>query len=149
MLKTKLVPLGFSLVLAIADFNPLLAFPIAPHALSTVANPTSGIELARFARGGGYRGVAGRGGYGYRRGAHVAHRGYGYRRGVHVAHRGYGIRRAPVARAAAVGRYRVGGRYYGGVWYGTGRRYYGGRWWPYGVGSCWRSSPIGYVWVCG
>ena len=44
---------------------------------------------------------------------------------------------------------RVGGRYYGGVWYGTGRRWYGGRWWAYGVGSCWRASPIGYVWVCG
>ena len=47
------------------------------------------------------------------------------------------------------GAYRVGGRYYGGVWYGTGRRFYGGRWWPYGVGSCWRSSPIGFVWICG
>ena len=45
--------------------------------------------------------------------------------------------------------YRWGGRYYGGVWYGTGRRWYGGRWWPYGVGSCWRMAPIGYVWVCG
>ena len=47
------------------------------------------------------------------------------------------------------GRWRVGGRYYGGVWYGSGRRWYGGRWWPYGVGTCWRMSPIGYVWVCG
>ena len=47
------------------------------------------------------------------------------------------------------GGYRVGRRYYGGVWYGTGRRWYGGRWWPYGVGTCWRPSPIGYVWVCG
>jgi len=45
--------------------------------------------------------------------------------------------------------YRWGGRYYGGVWYGNGRRWYGGRWWPYGVGSCWRAAPIGYVWVCG
>ena len=57
------------------------------------------------------------------------------------------------ARAAAWrvrgGAYRVGGRYYGGVWYGTGRRWYGGRWWPYGVGSCWSPSPIGYVWTCG
>ncbi|WP_406856066.1 hypothetical protein ABEG18_00085 [Alsobacter sp. KACC 23698] len=53
-------------------------------------------------------------------------------------------------RAVAAGsRYRVGGRYYGGVWYGAGRRYYRGRWWPYGVGACWRPSPIGYVWVCG
>jgi len=47
------------------------------------------------------------------------------------------------------GGWRVGGRYYGGVWYGTGRRWYGGRWWPYGVGTCWRPSPVGYVWVCG
>jgi hypothetical protein len=46
------------------------------------------------------------------------------------------------------GGYRIGGPYYGGVWYGTGRRWYGGRWWPYGVGSCWSPSPIGYVWVC-
>jgi hypothetical protein len=47
------------------------------------------------------------------------------------------------------GAYRVGGRYYGGVWYGTGRRWYGGRWYPYGVGGCWAPSPIGYVWTCG
>lgn len=43
----------------------------------------------------------------------------------------------------------VGRPYYGGVWYGTGRRYWNGRWWPYGVGTCWRRSPIGFVWVCG
>jgi hypothetical protein len=47
------------------------------------------------------------------------------------------------------GRAVVGRRYYGGVWYGTGRRYWSGRWWPYGVGSCWRATPIGFVWVCG
>jgi len=52
-------------------------------------------------------------------------------------------------RVAVRGGYRFGGRYYGGVWYGTGRRWYGGRWWSYGVGTCWRPSPIGYVWVCG
>jgi hypothetical protein len=56
--------------------------------------------------------------------------------------------RGPHGGVAARG-YRVGGRYYGGIWYGTGRRYWRGRWWPYGVGSCWRPSPIGYVWVCG
>ena len=33
--------------------------------------------------------------------------------------------------------------------YGHVRRWYGGRWWPYGVGSCWAPSPIGYVWTCG
>ena len=45
--------------------------------------------------------------------------------------------------------YYRGGRYYGGYWYGTGRHWYGGRWWPYGVGTCWRATPVGYVWVCG
>jgi hypothetical protein len=43
----------------------------------------------------------------------------------------------------------IGGRYGGGIWYGTGRRFWGGRWWPYGVGACWRSTSIGFVWVCG
>jgi hypothetical protein len=66
-----------------------------------------------------------------------AYRGGAYRGGVY---------RGGVYRGGA---YRVGGRYYGGYWYGPGRRWYGGRWWPYGVGSCWRASPIGYVWVCG
>jgi hypothetical protein len=43
----------------------------------------------------------------------------------------------------------VGGRYHGGTWYGTGRHFWRGRWYAYGVGACWRSSPIGYVWICG
>jgi hypothetical protein len=31
-----------------------------------------------------------------------------------------------------------------------GRRYHWrGRWYAYGVGPCWRSSPIGFVWICG
>jgi len=46
------------------------------------------------------------------------------------------------------GAYRVGGRYYGGVWYGARRHYWGGRWYPYGVGSCWRPTPVGFVWIC-
>ena len=57
--------------------------------------------------------------------------------------------RGPHGRVAVRGAHRVGGRYYGGTWYGTGRHYYGGRWWPYGVGDCWLLTPIGYVWVCG
>jgi hypothetical protein len=57
--------------------------------------------------------------------------------------------RGAVVRGPRGGGYVVGRRYYGGVWYGTGRRYWRGRWWPYGVGSCWRASPIGYVWICG
>jgi hypothetical protein len=47
------------------------------------------------------------------------------------------------------GAYRIGGRYYGGMWYGHARHWYGGRWWPYGVGNCWAPSPIGFVWICG
>ena len=43
---------------------------------------------------------------------------------------------------------RVGSRYHGGVWYGRGRHYWNGQWYAYGVGPCWTSTPIGYVWVC-
>jgi hypothetical protein len=57
--------------------------------------------------------------------------------------------RGAVVRGPYGGRAVVGRRYYGGVWYGTGRRYWGGRWWPYGVGRCWRSTPVGFVWICG
>ena len=42
----------------------------------------------------------------------------------------------------------VGSRYHGGVWYGRGRHYWNGQWYAYGVGPCWTSTPIGYVWVC-
>ena len=51
--------------------------------------------------------------------------------------------RGPRGRAVAVGT-----RYRGGVWYGPVRRYWRGRWWAYGVGSCWRWTDIGYVWIC-
>lgn len=27
-------------------------------------------------------------------------------------------------------------------------RWWHGRWWGYGVGSCWRWTPYGYVWIC-
>ena len=43
----------------------------------------------------------------------------------------------------------VGRRYYGGIWYGPRRHFWNGRWYPYGVGSCWLPTEIGYVWVCG
>jgi hypothetical protein len=86
--------------------------------------------------GGGHVGHGGHGGTHVHVGVHV-----GVHGGAHVGVRGRGVR-------VGVGGRRVGGRYYGGVWYGTGRRWYGGRWWAYGVGSCWRMSPIGYVWVC-
>ncbi len=84
----------------------------------------------------------------------VAYRGraaVGPRGGVAVRgpHGGVAVRGPRGGVAVRGGAYHVGHRYYGGVWYGTGRHYYGGRWWPYGVGSCWTPSPIGYVWTCG
>jgi hypothetical protein len=144
MPRLKLLPFAFALALAIADFDPVLAVPASSHVVGAAATVADSIDFARF-RGGG------RGGY---RGGRVAHRGYGFRGGG--MYRGYGARRAAVgryrgygARRVAAGRYRVGGRYYGGVWYGARGRYWRGRWWAYGVGSCWRWTPIGYVWICG
>jgi len=33
--------------------------------------------------------------------------------------------------------------------YGRGHgRWWGGRWYAYGVGSCWRLVPGGWVWIC-
>ena len=115
-------------MLAITNYDAAHAASIKPQPLNALA-PTSNIQLAQEF----YRGP--RGGEAYR-GPHggVAVRGpYG---GAAV--------RGPYGGRAVVGR-----SYYGGVWYGTGRRYWNGRWWPYGVGTCWRASPIGYVWVCG
>ena len=67
-----------------------------------------------------------------------------WRRGYYGGwHRGYGWRRG------YYGGWRIGAPYYGGIWYGPRRHWYGGRWWPYGVGTCWRPAPMGYVWVCG
>jgi hypothetical protein len=42
----------------------------------------------------------------------------------------------------------IGRRYGPGIWYGTGRRFWRGQWYAYGVGPCWASAPIGYVWIC-
>ena len=42
----------------------------------------------------------------------------------------------------------VGRRYHGGIWYGHVRRRWHGVWYAYGVGPCWLSTPIGYVWTC-
>src|SRR5262245_20261602 len=33
--------------------------------------------------------------------------------------------------------------------HGHGGRWWHGRWWGYGVGSCWRLTPAGYIWICG
>ncbi len=43
----------------------------------------------------------------------------------------------------------VGRRYGPGIWYGTGRRFWRGQWYAYGVGPCWASTSVGYVWICG
>jgi hypothetical protein len=136
MNKTWTMPLAIALAFAAGAF-PAVAIPVTPQ---PIAAPTAvwDIQLAAAAVRGPRGGVAVRGNYG---GAAVR----GPRGGVAV--------RGPYGGAAVRGPYRgaavVGGRYHGGVWYGTGRRYWGGRYWPYGVGSCWRPSPIGYVWVCG
>ncbi len=113
-------PFAITVVFAIVGYDLAHAFPVNPQPLNAAA-PTSDLQLARFVAG---RGPGGR--------AFVAGRGPGGR-----------------AFVAGGGGYRVGGRYYGGIWYGTGRRFWRGQWWPYGVGSCWQSAPIGYVWVCG
>ena len=100
--------------------------------------------FARPGHGGGRAGHASfhRGAVGMHRGAvGVRHTAVGMHRGAAVV--GY---HGALARGGA---YRVGGHYHGGVWYGTGRHWWNGRWYPYGVGSCWLLSPIGYVWVCG
>lgn len=52
------------------------------------------------------------------------------------------------------GGWKGGGGWHGGGWKGGGwrhghGRYWRGRWWGYGVGSCWRWTPAGWVWVCG
>jgi hypothetical protein len=105
-----------------------------------------------FARPGGGRGGHGghagfhHGGPGFHGGA--AHRGVGAYGGSHRGYYGHG---AGIDRGVVRGGgpYRVGGRYHGGVWYGTGRHWWKGRWYNYGVGPCWLWSPIGYVWICG
>lgn len=120
----------------VAGAAPIKAQPLGVDRLSIV-EPA---EVYRGPRGGAaYRGP--RGGAAVRgpRGA-AAVRGPRGNVAVRGPYRGGAYR---------AGAYRVGGRYYGGVWYGTGRRYWNGRWWAYGVGTCWRASPIGYVWVCG
>ena len=147
MPRNLIASIVFSLALAVADFSPAFALPVSADHIG-VSTPSPYLELVR--RGGGYRGGRMRAG-GYHGRAGVAHRGYGVRgAGMRYggARAGYRAGYRGGYRAGYRGGYRVGGRYYGGVWYGAGRRWYGGRWWAYGVGSCWRWSPIGYVWIC-
>jgi hypothetical protein len=135
MRRALLLSVALLGLLASATHNGARALPANPHPLGAIA-PPSDLQLARAVARGPRGGVAVRG----PRGAAVR----GPRGGVAVrGPRGAAVR-GPRGGAAIVGR-----RYYGGVWYGTGRRYWRGRWWPYGVGSCWRQSPIGYVWICG
>lgn len=163
MLRTRLLPIAFACALGLADFTSAFAMPVVPDYAKAATSTTSDVQLARFGgRGGGFRGGGFHGGF-HRGGFHGGARGFGGR--GFVAHRGVGFRGAGMrygarrgfargytrgfTRGAVAGRWRVGRRYYGGIWYGTGRRFWHGRWWAYGVGSCWRWSPIGYVWVCG
>jgi hypothetical protein len=135
---TLLLPFAIAVMVAIADYGVAYAFPVKPQPLSA-AVPAPDVQLAQYEAVRGPRG-----------GAAVR----GPRGGVAVRgpHGGAAVR-GPYGGAAVRGPYGgravVGRPYYGGVWYGTGRRYWNGRWWPYGVGTCWRSSPIGFVWVCG
>ncbi len=164
MFKFQTLPFAAAILFLVAH-STAYGGSVKPQPLGAIA-PASDSELLRFARGGyrgggfaarGYRGavVGRRGPYGGGRAVAVGPRGgvvagvrgpYGRGRGVAVGPRGrvaYGVR-GPRGRAVAVGT-----RYRGGVWYGTGRRYWRGRWWAYGVGSCWRWTDIGYVWICG
>ena len=133
----KILSIAIALTMVPLCFERAGAIPLDTHRLSVPSNVTQ--VALRGARGGmAVRGP--RGGMAVRgpRGGMAVR---GPRGGVAVrgAHGGVAVRG---------GGYRVGHRYYGGVWYGHGRRFYGGRWWAYGVGSCWRLTSIGYVWVC-
>jgi hypothetical protein len=116
----KLLPIAIALAVTPLCLGQARAIPAAAHGLAAPSN----VQPVAYVRG-------------PRGGAAVR----GPRGGVAV--------RGPRGGVAVRGPHRVGGRYYGGVWYGHVRRWYGGRWWPYGVGRCWAPSPIGYVWVCG
>jgi hypothetical protein len=119
----ELLPIAIALSITPLCLVEAQATPPVAHGLTTPSN----VQLA-YVRG--------------RRGGAAVR---GPRGGVAVrGPRGNVAVRGPGGRGAVVGR-----RYYGGVWYGTGRRFWHGQWWPYGVGSCWRSSPIGFVWICG
>src|SRR5690242_4339193 len=146
------IPFAITVLFLVADHPVAKAVPNNAQPLNAAAAPDSDMQLMAR-RGGGGRAVGARGARGgaaFRgpRGGAVAR---GPRGGVAArGPRGNVAVRGPRGRAAVrgprgnvavrgararAGAYRVGGRYYGGVWYGTGRRFWGGRWWPYGVGS--------------
>jgi hypothetical protein len=141
------LPFVIGITLAVADYDAARAIPANPRPLSAVA-PTSDIQLVRGRGGGGRGAVAMRGPRGVAavrgpRGGVAARGAYG---GAAVRGPRGNVAVRGARGAAAV---RVGARYHGGIWYGTARRYWRGRWWAYGVGSCWRWTDIGYVWICG
>src|SRR5690348_998422 len=144
MRRVLLVSVALLGLLALGAHSGARAVPADPQ-LSAVASP-SNVHLARAVARGPRGGAAVRGPRGAAvRGPRGGVAARGPRGGAVVrGPRGGAAVRGPRGRAAV-----VGGRYYGGVWYGPRRRFWRGRWWPYGVGSCWRQSPIGFVWVCG
>jgi hypothetical protein len=136
------VPLAMAVLCLVADYPVARAVPVSAQPPG-VAAPDSDVILAQVRRGprGGVAARGPRGGVAVR-----GPRGAAAVRGPRGNVAGRGAYRGGVYRGGARV---VGSRYYGGTWYGTGRRFWNGRWWPYGVGSCWRNSPIGFVWVCG
>jgi hypothetical protein len=158
------LPFVIAAILAVADHNSAQAFPVKPLSAAAPAN----IELARAVHGarGGMAARGPRGGMAARgprggiavRGPHGRVAARGPRGAVAVrGHRAVAVRgprgrvavRGSRGAVAVRGPYRVGRRYYGGTWYGARRHYWHGRWWAYGVGRCWRLTPIGWVWICG
>ena len=149
-MRTKLSFMRTKLSVAIALAGALLATCLVSGSAKATSVPilkvesTSGIvTLVRRGGGGGGRGISrGGGGRSISRGGggrHYAHRNYGHRNygNRNYGHRNYGHRN-------------YGNRNYAHRNYGyRGGRWYRGRWWGYGVGSCWRWTPAGYVWICG
>ena len=140
--------LGFAVASAVA--LPLLSAPAraAVSMLHTGLDPElvkPESEIVRVGRGGGRggggRGGGGRGGGGRHHGGGGRHYGGGGRHhGGGGGKRNYGHRN--------YGHRNYGYRNYGYRGY-RGGRWYGGRWWGYGVGTCWRWTPGGYIWICG
>jgi hypothetical protein len=102
-------------------------------------------EIVRVGRGGGGRGGGGRGGGG--RGGGRGHGGHGRGHGGHGrGHAGRGRGHGGRGHGHGGRGHRHGGR---GHRHGHGGRWWHGRYWGYGVGSCWRWTPAGYIWICG
>ena len=131
------------LSVAIALAGTLLATCLVSGSARATSVPVLKIEgtsdvtlVGRGGRGGGGRHY---GGGGRHYGGGAVRRNYGGRNYGHrnYGHRNYGHRN-----------YGYGHRNYGYRGY-RGGRWYAGRWWGYGVGTCWRWTPAGYVWICG